>query len=104
MGITQLSVLGPWVAVITTATAAVTAHLAASHYDHEAIIYFATADRLSNLRNRWLSDQNRMDHACIARFVDECETAISTQNEAWIAKWIRNETETTDRVSNPKLM
>ncbi len=94
-GITQLSVLGPWVAVVTTATAAVTAHLAASRYDHEAIIYFGTADRLTALRNRWLSDLNRLDRSCVAKFVDDCEHAISTENEAWLAKWTRGQPENT---------
>jgi hypothetical protein len=86
-GITQLSALGPWVAVVTTASAAVTAHLAASRYDHEAMIYFGTADRLISLRDEWLVNPERLDTECIHRFVNECEHAISTENEAWLAEW-----------------
>lgn len=92
-GLKQLSVLGSWVAVVTTAGAAVTAHLAASRYDHEAIIYFGTADRLDCLRNKWLAAPDRMDPAGVAKFVDDCEHAISIENEAWLAKWIREQPE-----------
>lgn len=87
--LTQLSVLGPWVAVVTTASAAVTAHLAAVRYDHEAMTYFGTANRLIGLRDEWLVNPNRLDPTCVARFVDECEHAISTENEAWLAEWNR---------------
>lgn len=90
-GLTQLSVLGSWVAVVTTIVAAITAHLASSRYDHEAIIYLGTADRLTAVRDIWLSDPNRMAPASVTRFVENCEHAISTQNEAWLAKWTRNQ-------------
>jgi hypothetical protein len=92
-GFTQLSALGPWVAVVTTAGAAVTAHLAASRYDHEAITYFGTADRLIGLRDEWRVTPNRLDSTCVARFVNDCEHAISTENEAWLAEWTHKQTE-----------
>jgi hypothetical protein len=98
-GVTSLSVFGPWVAVVTTASAAVTAHLAASRYDHEAIIYFGTADRLADLRDTWLAHPNRMDAACVAKFVDDCEQAISTENEGWLAKWTRDPENTGGKVA-----
>lgn len=77
----------PWVAVVTTASAAVTAHLAASRFDHQAMIYYSTADRLTNLRDEWLVMPDRLDPDIIGRFIDDCEHAISTENEAWLAKW-----------------
>ena len=83
----QFSFLGPWVAVVTTAGAAVTAHLAALRYDHEAIIFSGTADRLSGLLNKYLANPDRMSVISITRFVDDCEHAISTENESWLAKW-----------------
>jgi len=92
-GLPNLSTLGPWAAVVTTATAAVTAHLAASRYDHQAMIYFSTAERLNSLQNKWLSRPDRLDPARIAEFVDNCEHAISTQNEAWLAEWTREQNE-----------
>lgn len=86
-GFAKLAHIGPWVAVVTTAGAAVTAHLAASRYDHEAMIYFGTADRLTALRDEWLTSPDRYTPESVARFVDDCEHAISTENEGWLAKW-----------------
>jgi hypothetical protein len=91
-GLKELSLLGSWVAVVTTAGAAVTAHLAASRYDHQAMTYFGTADRLTGLRDEWLVDPNRLDPTRVAKFVDDCEHAISTENEAWLAEWSRART------------
>lgn len=88
-GLDWLAYLGPWVAVVTTAAGAVTAHLAASRYDHAAMTYFATADRLTGLRNAWLADPDRLDPTRVAKLVDDCENAISTENEAWLAEWTR---------------
>jgi SMODS and SLOG-associating 2TM effector domain 1/Protein of unknown function (DUF4231) len=88
-GLDWLSYLGPWVAVVTTAGGAVTAHLAASRYDHAAMTYFATADRLTGLRNAWLADPDRLDPTRVAKLVDDCENTISTENEAWLAEWTR---------------
>jgi hypothetical protein len=90
-GLGWLSYLGSWVAVVTTAGGAVTAHLAASRYDHAAMTYFATADRLAGLRDAWLADANRLDPARVDKLVDDCENAISTENEAWLAEWTREE-------------
>lgn len=87
------AVLGPWVAVITTASAAVTAHLAASRYEHQAMTYYGTADRLSGLRDEWLATSNRLDPTKVAKLVDDCEHAISTENEAWLAEWTREKAE-----------
>ena len=80
-------------AVATTATAAVTTHLAASRFDHQAITYFGTANRLVGLRDAWLADPDRLDPARVAKFVDDCENAISSENEAWLVEWTRAEGE-----------
>jgi hypothetical protein len=92
-GLQWLSYIGPWVAVVTSAGAAVTAHLAASRYDHAAMTYFATADRLTGLRDAWRADPGRLETARVANFVDDCENAISTGNEAWLAEWTGEEKE-----------
>lgn len=89
-GMDWLSYLSPWVAVVTTAGGAVTAHLAASRYDHTAMTYFATADRLTALRDAWWADPNRFDPARVGKLVDDCEAAISTENEAWLAAWSKS--------------
>ena len=86
-GVTGLAMLAPWVGVATAAAAAVTAHRAAMRYDHGAMIYFSTAERLRGLRDEWLVTANRFDPPIVAAFVDNCERAISTENEAWLAEW-----------------
>jgi hypothetical protein len=86
-GVSELSAIGPWVAVVTTAGGAITAHLAASRHDHQAMTYLLTADRLEGLRDEWLANTNRHDPTIIANFVDNCEHAISTENESWLAEW-----------------
>lgn len=86
-GITGLSIAGPWVAVLTTVSAAFAAYLSASLYHREAIIYFGTADRLTSLRDIWISTGNPADPAKVAKFVEDCEQAISTENKAWLVKW-----------------
>lgn len=93
-GLPGLALLGPWVAVVTTAGGAVTAHLAAGRFDHAAMTYFGTADRLRGLRDEWLADPDRLAPARAARFVDDCEHAISTENEGWLADWTLESTDT----------
>jgi len=90
-GLQWLSGLAPWVAVVTTAGGAVTAHLAASRHDHQAMTYFATAERLTGVRDEWLATADRLAPARVAKFVDDCEHAISTENEAWLAEWTREQ-------------
>jgi hypothetical protein len=91
-GLPELSTLSPWVAVVTTAGAAVTAHLAASRYDHQAMIYFSTANRIKGVRDAWLATSDRLESGRIAKFVDDIEHAISTENEAWLAGWTGKKT------------
>lgn len=86
-GLPRLALIAPWVAVVTTAGAAVTAHIAASRRDLLAMTYAATAERLTSLRDAWRADPGRLTPERIVRFVDECEHAISTENEAWLADW-----------------
>jgi hypothetical protein len=92
-GLSQLAGLGSWVAVVTTAGAAVTAHLAAARFDHQAMTYFATAERLTSLRDAWRVDDERNTPSRVGKFVDDCENAISVENEAWLAEWTREERE-----------
>jgi hypothetical protein len=82
-----LSSLAPWVGVVTTAGGAVTAHLAASRYDHSAATFFATGERLRGLRDEWLAAPAPDDATRVAQFVDDIERAISAENEAWVTDW-----------------
>lgn len=87
LGLAGLAELGAWAAVATTLAGAISAHVAASRFDHLATVYFSTAERLRGLRDEWLATPERLDAACVAAFVDNCERAISAENEAWLAEW-----------------
>ena len=76
--------IGVWVAVLTTAAAATTAHIAASRLDEQVSQYLATAQRLENLLLR-LSSAVAPDSPEWSEFVKKCEDAISAQNQAWMA-------------------
>lgn len=77
-----LSALAAWAAVATAAGMSVVAHIGATRYDHLIIEYLATAQRLEQLR------ESRVNEAIDdAKFVDECESAISVENQGWMARW-----------------
>lgn len=78
--------VGAWVAVITTAGAALAAHIAATRYEYLVTTYIATANRLQSIRNTWL-DQPAETRMSPSDFVHTCEDAISVENQAWMAKW-----------------
>ena len=91
--IAGLAELGAWAAVATTIAGAITAHIAASRFDHLATVYFSTAERLRGLRDEWLATPDRLSAESVAAFVDNCERAISAENEAWLAEWNSNKSE-----------
>jgi hypothetical protein len=82
--------LGPWVAVVTTATAAVAAHLSASRFDYQAMMYFGTSKRLQALLTEWLNAANPDDPSVVCKFVDACEQVISSENQSWLTEWQRD--------------
>lgn len=83
-----LSGLSAWIPVTTTISAALVAHAAASRYDHQVIEFLRTADQLDELR------RSRDDRGLTtAQFVDACESVISVENQAWMAKWTTSEPE-----------
>jgi hypothetical protein len=82
----QLSRAAAWIAVVTTVTAALTAHAAAARYEYQMIEYLRTAaelERLRALRDRFVGKGIEGEDD----FVQQSEHVISIQNEAWMAKW-----------------
>ena len=70
---------------MTTAGAAVAAHVAANRYEYIAISYTGTADRLQTIRDKWV-DRPADARMSPSDFVHSCEDAISVENQAWMAK------------------
>jgi len=75
-----------WVSVITTITAALIAHATAARYEYQVTEYQRTALTLEQLR----FDRSRVVAPSPAdddRFVDQCESVIAKQHQAWVGKW-----------------
>jgi hypothetical protein len=83
----EAATIGAWVAVLTTVAGAIAAHVAASRYDFLVMSYSATARRLDELVRDWRLDGAPTDRPAWSTFVQACETAISVENESWLAKW-----------------
>lgn len=78
----ELPPVSAWVPVATTIGTAVVAHIAASRYDHLIIEFQRTAYRLELLRQA-----RSCEPGDDATFVDDCEDAISVENQGWMARW-----------------
>jgi hypothetical protein len=79
-----------WASVVTTALAAVAAHLAAARHEYQVTTYTATALRLKQLRDRFEDSCSERGSATadeIDAFVTDCEAAISIENQGWMAQW-----------------
>lgn len=74
---------GAWIAVVTTISAAVAAHVGASRYEYQLIEYLRTAEELSQLRHDATATTSPAE---LDQLVARCERIISIQNEGWMAK------------------
>jgi hypothetical protein len=77
--------VGAWAAVVTTASGAVAAYIAAERYEFLWIEYSRTASELRRLLERRTAADGRPLSG--SELVQECEQVISVQNQAWMAKW-----------------
>lgn len=75
--------LGAWVAVVTTISASIAAHVGATRYEYQLIEYLRTADELSRLRRDAAVTTSPAE---LDQLVVQCERIISIQNEGWMAK------------------
>ncbi len=82
----QVDAAAAWVAVVTTLTAAVSSHVAASRWESQLVEYLRTADELGRLHEGWIGAAETGEAAADA-FVDRCEHVVSIQNDGWMAKW-----------------
>ncbi|GAB3787472.1 DUF4231 domain-containing protein [Nocardioides ungokensis] len=80
-----------WVAVVTTMTAALSSHVAASRWEYQLVEYLRTAGELSRLHEEW-AGADTSDEASADVLVDRCEQVISVQNKGWMARWSADKT------------
>jgi SMODS and SLOG-associating 2TM effector domain 1/Protein of unknown function (DUF4231) len=74
-----------WAAVVTTASGAMAAYIAAERYEFLWIEYSRTASELRRLLDRRTAADGRQ--LSDSELAQECEQVISVQNQAWMAKW-----------------
>jgi hypothetical protein len=72
----------PWIAVLTTVTAALAVHVAATRYDFQLIEFLRTADRLEHLHTQAATAA----HGELSDLAIAAEQVISIENESWMAK------------------
>jgi len=89
----EVGAAAAWVGVVTTISAAVTAHAAGSRLEYQLVEYLRTAAQLDRLRTGWVAGGH--DRPVGDALVRDCEQVISVQNEAWMAKWTGGDAATT---------
>ena len=94
LGATLGAFSSAWLGVITSASAAIGSFIAAERFEFLAVSYQAAADRLAWRRSEWarLAPADRNDarrHAIVLA----CEEAMSSENSAWVAEWLRKSEE-----------
>ncbi len=77
--------LAAWVPVVTTVAASLSAHIAASRYDHQIVEFLRTAQQLEHVIERH-AEGSLTDGA----MVDACEQVISVENQAWMTNWSKS--------------
>jgi hypothetical protein len=86
--VSSLYSLSPWVALLATATASITAYVKNQRYASMIGLYQATAIRLKALKDQWMdSGKTEADKAERASFIERCEQTMSLENGAWTAQW-----------------
>ena len=80
--------LAPWVALLATVTASITAFVKNQRYSNMVGLYQATATRLQLLKDQWLdSGKTDEDKADRDNFIQRCEETMSIENGAWTSQW-----------------
>jgi hypothetical protein len=82
--------IAAWVAVVTTLTAALSSHVAASRWEYQLVEYLRTAEELNRIREGWVAEHatgRATDDESADRLVEHCEHVVSIQNDGWMAKW-----------------
>jgi hypothetical protein len=72
-----------WIAVVTTISGAVAAHVGATRYEYQLIEYLRTADELNRLRRDAAATTSPTE---VDQLILQSERVISIQNEGWMAK------------------
>lgn len=90
--------VGPWTAVLTTASAAIVAHIHANRYESIKTAYFATLRKLEGLRAELHSTGGDQPTLLLA-----CEDTLLAENGAWAAEWMSADDKTATVTSRARV-
>ncbi len=80
--------LSPWIALLATATASLTAFVKNQRYSSLVGLYQTTMTRLQIAKDQWLdtgkSDTDRPERNT---FIQHCEDTMALENGAWTSQW-----------------
>jgi len=76
-----------WVAVFSTVTMAIAAHVYAGRHSYLVLSYQSTAQHLKWLLAKWNSSSQAQNDK--HEFVRNCESTISIENSSWMAEWVK---------------
>lgn len=90
--ISASSSVAPWVGVIATVTAALSAHAQSARYQTLTAAYQSTSRRLGLLVGEWAASK-RTDADTSERnaFIRHCEDVMAIENSAWLGPWSQKE-------------
>jgi hypothetical protein len=86
-GTLSTQAIAPWIGVLTTISAAVAAHTAASRFEFQQLEYARTAKELERLVAR------RSGTGGDEELVERAEQIISVQNDGWMVRWVTDQVE-----------
>jgi hypothetical protein len=86
--IATMLAVSPWIAVIATATTAISAYVKNRKYQDLIALYSNTAVRLRTLKATWSgSGKTDADKPDRDAFIQRCEETMSAENGSWVAQW-----------------
>lgn len=89
LGVLATFSLAPWVALMATVTASVTAYVRNQRYESMIQLYQTTARRLQLLKDLWAdSGKGDADRKERDSFIERCEAAMLAEHAAWVTQWL----------------
>lgn len=83
---TRETVIGSWIAVLTTMVGGVAAYAAGSRYEMRATTALAAVHELQDLVDEWRASGKSAPSPEWSEFVRACEEVISADSRSWMAK------------------
>jgi hypothetical protein len=76
----------PWIAVVTTVSAALAVHVTATRYEYQLVAFLRAASRLTDLSRQVAAAAP----AELPKLVEDAETIIKAENDGWMVRMTEN--------------